>query len=286
MGVAGPPLWATLLRGAHDVALLSLFGTFVFRLAGLPAGLRASMAVPLRRLALVSGASALALGGAWFIAEAGAVASTDGLARAIAAVPAFLVYLRFAQLLLAQLVLVAAALPVVRAHWPPLVLAGVALALQPWLGHAGQESTGLACLEILHLLGAAGWAGALLPLLLSLRVLPIAEAMIVFRRFVRIGVPCVVALLGSGPALAAILTGGLPGLLGSEYGRVALLKAALFVAALVLAARNQWGLTPRLAWQRSAGRALFWSVSMEAMIGLAIVLAAGWLAMLSPAHMP
>ena len=65
---------------------------------------------------------------------------------------------------------------------------------------------------------------------------------------------------------------------------VALLKAALFLAALVLAALNNFDLTARLARAEaaSAERGLRSSVTAELALGLAIVLASGWLASLMP----
>jgi putative copper export protein len=66
------------------------------------------------------------------------------------------------------------------------------------------------------------------------------------------------------------------------YGHVALLKAGLFILALVFAAINGFVLTARVAYHAAAVRAMRWSVSAEALIGCAILLAAAWLAGLPP----
>jgi hypothetical protein len=56
------------------------------------------------------------------------------------------------------------------------VLAAIALAIQPMLGHAGalggSIGTTLITSEVLHLLAAGAWLGGLLPLYVTIRTLP------------------------------------------------------------------------------------------------------------------
>jgi putative copper export protein len=282
MEMTGPPVWLTLLRGCHDAAVLSLLGALAFTPFVLARDLAARMASPLRRLAVVSAVLALVLGIAWFLAEAAEVADARGIGATFGAVPAFVEYLSFAQVLLARLVLIAAALALSGRPLVALGFAAVAASVQPWLGHAAQVGAGLAASEVLHLLGAGIWLGGLPPLLLCLRVLPVHDAARAFRRFTWPGLAAVLILTGTGLTQGFVLAGGAGGLVGTTYGRVALLKAALFALVLVLAARNSLALTPGLARHASVSRVLAGSVGMEAVIGGAIVLAAGWLANLAP----
>jgi putative copper resistance protein D len=158
----------------------------------------------------------------------------------------------------------------------------MAIAMQPWLGHAAQIGAGLALSEVLHLLAAGLWLGGLIPLLLCLRALPLRDAARVSRRFSWPGLAAVLILAGTGPAQGLIMAGGAAELVGTAYGRVALLKSALFALALVFAARNGLVLTPKLGRFPAVSRALARSIAVEAIIGAAIVLAAGWLAELAP----
>ncbi|HJS86598.1 MAG TPA: CopD family protein [Acetobacteraceae bacterium] len=282
MEMTGPPIWLTLLRGCHDAAILSLLGALAFTPCVLARDLAPRMALPLRRVAGLSGAIALGLGIAWFLGETAQVAGSDGIAATLDAVPDFVAYLQFGQVLLGRLVLIALTLALLGR--PPIALASAtaAVALQPWLGHAAQVGGGLAASEALHLLAAGLWLGGLIPLLLCLGALPAPDAARACRRFTWPGLAAVLTLAGTGPAQGLTLAGGAPGLIGTAYGRIILLKSALFALALAFAARNALVLTPALARHPAASRALAGSVSVEAVVGTAIVLAAGWLAELSP----
>ena len=282
MEMTGPPVWLALLRGGHDAAVLSLLGALAFAPCVLARDLAPRMAPKLRRLVGTSGVLALMLGVFWFLAEATQVADAHGIAATLGAVPAFVVYLPFAQVLLARLVLIAAALALLGRPAAALAPAVVAVALQPWLGHAAQVGSGLAASEALHLLAAGVWLGGLLPLLLCLRALPVRDAARTYRRFTRPGLAAVLVLAGTGLAQGLTLAGGAARLTDTTYGRIALLKIALFALALVFAARNGLFLTPRLARSEPVSRKLRASVGAEALIGAAIVLVASWLANVAP----
>ncbi len=281
MEMAGPPVWLVLLRGAHDAALLAALGSLAFGPCMLARDLAPRMAPTLRRAAAVSGALALASGAAWFLAETATVAEARGLGATLAAVPEFIIYLQFARVLLARLLLLAAALALLRLPSAALGLVAMAAAVQPWLGHAGQVGDALAASEVLHMVAASIWLGGLPPLLLCTIRLPGREAARVLRRFTPVAFAAVTTLAGSGLAQGFVLAGGAAGLTGTTYGHVALLKLGLFALALVCAALNALVLTPRLR-AGAVPRRLRQSIGAEATIGLAIVLAAGWLANLSP----
>jgi mono/diheme cytochrome c family protein/uncharacterized membrane protein len=120
-------------------------------------------------------------------------------------------------------------------------------------------------------------------------VLPPAQAALVCERFSPIGLACVLVLAGTGFAQGLQLIGSVPALFGTAYGHIALLKIALFLLALVLAALNRlWltdrlGLTDHLAEVAGTRRHLLVSVSVETAVGLAIVTAAAFMASSPPA---
>ena len=81
-----------------------------------------------------------------------------------------------------------------------------------------------------------------------------------------------------------VLSGGLRGLTGTAYGTVLLIKAGLFAAMVVVAARNRLHLTPALATRHGerTKQALARSIAVETVLGLCVVLAAGALGSLEP----
>jgi len=134
------------------------------------------------------------------------------------------------------------------------VIAAAYLASLAWAGHAaaGQGSQGLLQLssDIVHLLAAGGWLGALPGLVFFLgRSQSLDAATQAARRFSTLGVVSVGALVLSGLGNAWYLVGSVPALVGTEYGRLLLAKLAVFAAMLTLAAVNRLSLTPRLKGQ-------------------------------------
>ena len=130
--------------------------------------------------------------------------------------------------------------------------------MQPLLGHAGAIGGGagaqLIVSEALHLLAAGAWLGGLLPLFLAVGRLPHAAAAAACHGFTPIGLASVLLLAGTAVVQIAAFMGGLPGLFGTGYGHVALVKLGLFVVLLALAALNRLVLTDRLAATAGARR--------------------------------
>lgn len=281
--MAGPPLLATVLRGLQDAALLSLLGALGVRLL-LPPDARLRVARPFGAIALASGALALVLAVAWFLAEAANVSEVAGAGPILGSVPAFVAFLPFGRFLLLRIALLAlAVLLLATGRWKAaLGLTVAAVLLQPWLGHAAEVGAGLTISEMLHLVAGGAWFGSLLPLLACLRRLALADAQLVLRRFTLVGVVLVLTVAGTGLAQAFALAGGLHGLAATSYGRIALAKAGLLAVAALLGARNGLWLTPRLLRQARTAAQLRAAVVAEAAIGFAIMMLAGWLAMSAP----
>ncbi len=131
------------------------------------------------------------------------------------------------------------------------MLAGIALVLEPMLGHAGamggRVGTTLIASEVMHLLAAGAWLGGLLPLFITIGTLPHNAAATACRSFTPVGLSAVLVLGGTAVLQVTDLMGGMPGLFGTGYGHVALVKVGLFFVLLALAALNRLALTDRLA---------------------------------------
>jgi putative copper resistance protein D len=166
-------------------------------------------------------------------------------------------------------------------------LAGLALALQAGHSHAFATEHAPSLLlyaQGLHLLAGGAWLGGLLPLLILVRDVPSEPAAEVLRRFSQLATVCVAAIAGTACFQGWVLGGGVAGLIGTAYGGVLLLKAALFAALLVLAATNRFHLTQALEREdREFARwALLRTIAAETVLGVMVVLAAGVLSGLEP----
>jgi putative copper export protein/mono/diheme cytochrome c family protein len=289
-----PATTLALVHGLHLAATLSLLGTVGFIAWVLPAAAAdgGGMARRLIRLWRVSGGLALSIGVVWFALQTAAITGAADLDQIAAAMPVVAKHTRYGHVVLIRLGLVLVATLLAGGSrfrlYPALVLITVALGLQGLIGHAGAmgggSGTALVAFESLHLLAAGLWLGALTPLWLCLGRLPAGAATDVCERFSPIGLGCVLVIAGTGLAQGTELIGSLPSLVGTHYGRIALRKIALFLAAVALAAVNRLWLTDRLS--RAATTARKWlrlSVTGETLIGLAIILTAAFLASSMPA---
>ena len=287
-----------LLRGAHLAALMSLFGTLLFLAVVAPAATMSGAAETARArlllLCLVRGSAACALvvGVAWLTAASAIIAGTRGIAMTLHALPVVALKTQFGQGVLLRLVLLIAVLVLPSARRLPrataIVLTGAALAVQPLVGHAGaiggSLGADLIASETLHMLAAAAWLGGLLPLFIAIGILSHEQAVMACRGFTPVGLSAVLMLAGTAVVQVAAFMGGLPGLFGTGYGHIALLKLGLFAALLTLAALNRLVLTDRLAVADSltARRHMRISIGIEAVLGGLVVIAAGFLASHTP----
>lgn len=187
--------------------------------------------------------------------------------------------------------------------WPGLrltSLAGaVALASLAWSGHGamdeGSQRFWHFLSDILHLLAAGAWLGAMLALILmsrldalcsEARIRSLADSV---KRFEGVGAGIVLILSVTGVANYLFIVGPTLGeiLLGT-YGILLAIKVVLFGGMLVLAALNRFHLGPLLEQSLRAGQhqvaanALRRSVALELVIALLIVALVAWLGTLSP----
>jgi copper resistance protein D len=171
-----------------------------------------------------------------------------------------------------------------------------------WSGHGAsdQDMDGKVHLtsDVLHLLAASAWLGALVPLALVFTAAPGDEnravaTLAATRRFSAIGVVSVGTLLITGSINTWYLTGSIPALIGTAYGQLLLVKIALFAVMVATAAVNRLSLTPRLArgftiaQRNRALRQLARNSLFEASLGLAILAIVGALGTIPPGlHQP
>ena len=270
-------IFVAALRGIHVAAMVSLFGTLLFITA-------IADHTRLQRLARISAACALLSGLVWLVLDTASIADSDSIAATFRAVPVVALQTQYGEWFVARcaLLIIAVLLPYRRKTGLvcALVLSGVALAVQPMLGHAGAVgSTPLIAAETLHLLAAGAWLGGLLPLFIAVSILPREDAVAACRGFTPVGLSAVLLLIGTALVQVSELIGGLPGLFGTTYGHVALVKLAMLVGLLGLAALNRFVLTERLAHGMTHIRT---AIMFEALLGVAVIVTAGFLASLTP----
>jgi putative copper resistance protein D len=169
------------------------------------------------------------------------------------------------------------------------VVAAAYLASLAWAGHAvaGAESGDFDQIvaDVAHLLAAGAWLGAL-PALVSLldgthALDAVAQAT---RRYSNLGMASVCVLAVSGLTNAWYLVGDVPALIGTDYGRLLLVKLGLFAAMLGLAVTNRGVLTPRLvSGDRGALRLLRRTAVLEVAAGIGVVIIVGVLGTTVPA---
>ena len=177
------------------------------------------------------------------------------------------------------------------------LLAAALIGSLAWAGHAigaeGVEGVVHPAADVLHLIAAAAWVGSLVPLALMLAVtgsdpVSLAVARTATLRFSTLGIASVATLLVTGIVNTWYLAGSVDALIETDYGRLLLIKIALFFAMVGVAAVNRTWLTPRLvndtdatAPQR-ARRALCRNATIEAALGAAVVAIVAVLGTLPP----
>jgi copper resistance protein D len=173
--------------------------------------------------------------------------------------------------------------------------AGAYLGALAFAGHGaeglGSERNIHLLADILHLNAAGLWLGALVPLALLLVHLRrsraenwVVAAAAAAGRFSTLGILAVGILLVSGTINAAFLLGGVHSLIDTAYGRLLLLKIALFGAMVSLAAINRERLLPRLSSDPRSVKQLVRSALAEIAIGIAILFVVGLLGIMPPAN--
>ena len=157
---------------------------------------------------------------------------------------------------------------------PWIALAGtVAVAISfAQVGHAfGDPRAALAVLLVLHLLAAAFWVGALIPLRRAALASTGADLLHHFGNVAAFGVA---VLSVAGTSLAWLLSGSVTALFGTAYGLALMFKVAIVALLLGFAAFNKLRLVPELRAEKPGSiHALRRSISMEMLAVVVILLA-------------
>ena len=147
----------------------------------------------------------------------------------------------------------------VKSVWIKVVAVALAVGVAgtlAWAGHAvggsGIEAIVHPAADFLHLVAAAAWLGTLLPLTLVLAAAgrdaaSVAIARTATVRFSAFGIASVGTLLVMGSINTWYLVGSFAALTDTDYGRLLLIKVALFFGMVAIAAVNRLHFTPQLA---------------------------------------
>jgi putative copper resistance protein D len=305
------------VRWALYVDLMLLFGLPMFALYGLGRVQRhRHIMVPLRPLLPLLSVAAILLSLLWLATVCASMAGTDILQLDRATIDMVATQTSLGKAWQVRMAALAATLPLamLQRRWAnrPVLLAtalaaGVALATLAWAGHgaAGDGTAGTIQLaaDIVHLLAAGVWIGALVAFTLLLiwshaissrgngpSEEHIATTHHALEKFSVTGSIVVGLLIATGVVNSVMLVGiaNAPHLLASLYGQLLAAKLAVFGVMVLLAAGNRFRLTPALERARSAGNmdaplaALRRSLLLETGAGLVVLGLVAWLGTLSP----
>jgi putative copper export protein/mono/diheme cytochrome c family protein len=290
-----------LARSAAMTGLLSCFGTAAFRTLVAPRAFARMQpdgadAVKRKLLILAQLSVAVATLGlcVWLVLEAAYIADADSVSAMFAAVPPVIGKTSFGHVVILQLVTLAVL--AVTIGWRDtqlrqrlaLAITAAALSLQSGHSHAFSMQPGpsllLAC-DVVHLLGAGGWLGGLIPLLMLVMMAPYKAAATGARWFSPLGQLCIVALTISAAIQGWVLVASVPGLIGTAYGWMVFLKLVLFGVLVGFAWFNRYRFAPALLREAPEGgkHVLVRSIATQTGFALAIVVAASVLSELPPA---
>lgn len=279
----------TTIRFVHFTATALTAGTIFFAVL-VPAQVTALE----RRLSMLAGSAltiAVLSGVAWLWVQAADILDVSLTDVGLQGHWTVLAETRFGQVMAARLALAAslAALLSWRLSQPLQTLAAGAMTILPALtGHAGAVSGaigyGLLAADMVHLLAAAAWLGALPAFALFLATSGRDDIVVqATRRYATIATICVLILLASGIVSTWHQLNGLRDLIDTDYGRLLSAKLVLFSAMLAAAAVNRFRLTPHLP-VRSARRALIRNSLAETALGLGVLLIVAALGTMAPSR--
>jgi putative copper resistance protein D len=156
------------------------------------------------------------------------------------------------------------------------VIAATYLATIVGLGHSitghGPNTTQLLS-DVVHLLAAGTWLGALVVMPLLFNQAPSQRAATrTAKRFSKVTMWSVSVLVLSGLANTWHIVGSLPTLIGTDYGRLLLLKVVVFIVVVTVATAERFGLVPKIksAPQGSRNLLIAWAAFVAAIVVLTI----------------
>lgn len=281
-------------RLVHFAAVALLFGGSLFRLFIRP---RNSLQRPPWPSAIDIAVAALLSALGWFIGTAASMTGDWSEILEPYILAAVLVETQFGRLWIGRLALLMAilALPLLWRQQTRtregfmLLLSGVLTASLAWVGHGSIGTGNLEVIhlaaDVAHLLCATAWLGGLVCLGLDLRhasnrrdVESITSVRIMLPRFSLLGYIAVATLLMTGCINAMVLIPRPEEAIGTDYGRLLLLKLSLVAIMIAIAIYNRLVFSARiLLGAQSPGddaentMTLYRSVAMEQIIGLLVL---------------
>ncbi|HLY57715.1 MAG TPA: CopD family protein [Stellaceae bacterium] len=290
-----------IVRSLSVASLMSVYGVLVFRCLVAPKALdRMSPEIVqvvdrrLWRFAWFSLVLAVAAAIGWLAFQTAVIADAKTFSETATALPTVLFRMSFGHAILVKLAaLVGAGVALGRARhilrWRlAAALSVVAMASQAGSSHALSMFGAVSFLfasDVVHLLSAGAWLGGLLPLLVVVRSAPFKPAAVACRYFSPLGKLCIAGMVVSAIYQGWVLIGSIPGLVGTAYGWMALLKGVGLALLVGFAALNRYRLAPALLHDEPvrAKRLLVRSIALQTVAGLLVVAAAGTLSSLPPA---
>jgi copper resistance protein D len=287
----GSPL--VLIRAVHFAASAIVAGILVFRAVVLGrATSPAAIVVRARTLhvAWIGLAVSAASGVIWLLLEA---ASMSGLPLGEAMTPGVLStvlnetqYGFVSEIRLAMAVVAAGGLAYDRfapARGIALASSLGLIAALAWTGHAGSTPGASGnwhlTADIFHLFAAAAWIGGLVSLVILLSearhdqsLSGASLARDATQLFSTVGIASVIVVFATGVINAWILVGSWHGLIATGYGRLLMLKMALFAVMLSIAAVNRFWLTPQLGSPPESELAVLRQLTRNSMTEIALAL--------------
>jgi putative copper export protein/mono/diheme cytochrome c family protein len=302
-------------RGVHFAAMIMLEGAIVYRLFVL-SRLQAPQADALRHalrpwLAWIAGSSltvGVVSGAAWLVllaARIAAVSVADAVWRGAALTVItstqfgadWLIRSALAFALIVLLLLPNSATPRSWRDGAAALLAACLLGGLAWAGHGASTLGAVGDVQlagdVLHLVASGVWLGGLLPFAVTLVAARrqglggLVLARSATTRFSMLALAGVVVLFCTGIVNTYVLAGSVPALLGTPYGRLLIVKIALFAAMVCVAAINRRRLTPALVKASDAiGARTLWSLArnslVEFVLGLGVIAAVAVLGTMTP----
>ena len=305
--------WLIVARAIHFAATAMISGILIFRMVvAKPASPHAQSIAHAfdrqsLRLAWVSLLVSVTSGVAWILLQASVMSGLSfGEAMTADTLGTVITETRFglvSEVRLGLAIILATGLASDRlagARWVALAAALGLLVSIAWTGHAGSTAGEIGIVHLIadafHLVAAAAWIGGVASLALLLVVASRRQAhgwtllaQDAAQRFSALGIVSVTTLLMSGVVNSVILVGSLHALLVTGYGRLLMLKIALFAVMLGFAAVNRFRLTPGLAdfpggeQEHDAVRMLTRNCVIEIALGLTIFAIVGALGTIHPA---
>jgi len=286
------PAILILARWAFFTAAAVAFGLALFPFYALHPAERRGRLSHGRSVAIGASLVAFVSAAAWFALVAIDFGGDD-LSSFVAAASAMLFETSFGPVWLIRFAAALALVPVT-IWWPRplavLTLAAVVLGSEAWIGHPAAGGLFHCVIQTFHILPAGAWLGGLVPLSLFLgrcvRERKAAEsAAPVLTRFSAMGIVSVGLIALTGIVNTAIILGRVPGF-STDYEVTLLIKIAIFIVLVLVAAFNRFRLLPRLAAERRPDATVVElfsrTVLVELALGAALLLAASVLGLADP----